>query len=450
MESAGYGPATCQNRGDEMHRSAVVILTVLLPLGLIAAPALADEDGKYYYLNNRLQGGEADEVFAYGASDDEVFVGDWDGDGIDTLGVRRGDTYYLNNRLSGGGADEVFSYGRQGDEVFVGDWDGDGIDTLGLRRGKTFYVSNRLRGGTADKVFPYGRHNDRVLVGDWDGDGSDSFGVRRGDRYHLNNRLEGGRPDTTFNYGQADDLVYTGDWDGDGIDTLGVRRGSTYHLNNRLRGGRADASFSYGAAGDITLVGDWDGDGRDTLGVRRNQPPLTLASFSGSGNDVISYNFDDVGPAIAEISHEGSSNFVVWAFNSKGEHSDLLVNEIGDYAGTVAANFDSSAGSHRGFDVRADGDWSIVIKDVAATSGFSPSGGGGVGDDVRRATRPAGETVRFEHSGSSNFIIWAVNSRGDRFDLLVNEIGDYSGRHRVPSGTAWLEIRADGRWTATW
>ena len=43
-----------------------------------------------------------------------------------------GDTADL--QLSTGTADLVFSYGEPSDTAFVGDWDGDGVDGIGVRR----------------------------------------------------------------------------------------------------------------------------------------------------------------------------------------------------------------------------------------------------------------------------------------------------------------------------
>ncbi|MEE6283343.1 ThuA domain-containing protein, partial [Georgenia sp. MJ170] len=80
-----------------------------------------------------------------------------------------------------------FKYGRITDEVYVGDWDGDGTDSIAVRRGNEFFVSNAPRGGDADWTFRYGRPGDVVLVGDWDGDGRDTFAVRRGNEYHVKN-----------------------------------------------------------------------------------------------------------------------------------------------------------------------------------------------------------------------------------------------------------------------
>ena len=83
---------------------------------------------------------------------DEVLVGDWDGDGIDTFAVRRGNTFFIKNAINAGAADETIVYGRVGDEVLVGDWDADGIDTFIVRRGNTFFVKNTIGAGPADEV----------------------------------------------------------------------------------------------------------------------------------------------------------------------------------------------------------------------------------------------------------------------------------------------------------
>ncbi|MBM6979718.1 MAG: nuclease, partial [Actinomyces succiniciruminis] len=90
--------------------------------------------GGQYHIKNSLTGGKADQVVIYGKPTDTVLVGDWNGNGKDTLAVRRGGTYYIKNSLSGGAADFVQAYGRVNDKAIVGDWNGDGKDTLGVVR----------------------------------------------------------------------------------------------------------------------------------------------------------------------------------------------------------------------------------------------------------------------------------------------------------------------------
>ncbi|WP_152187929.1 alpha/beta hydrolase [Georgenia satyanarayanai] len=208
-------------------------------------------------------------AFRYGRATDEVLIGDWDGDGNDTITLRRGREFHVSDAQRGGDAARTFSYGRAGDVVLVGDWDGDGVDTLAVRRGNEYHLKNSVTGGSADVVVRYGRAGDEVVVGDWDGDGKDTLTVRRGREYHVRNSLSAGPAQQVLTYGRATDVVLAGDWDADGEDTFAMRRGNVYHVKNSISGGDADRVQTYGRAGDEVFVGDWNGDGRDTLGVRR-------------------------------------------------------------------------------------------------------------------------------------------------------------------------------------
>lgn len=61
----------------------------------------------------------------------------------------------------------------------VGDWDGNGTDTVGLHRGASFFLRNSNASGNADLVALYGNGGDRGVAGDWDGNGSSGIGVYR-------------------------------------------------------------------------------------------------------------------------------------------------------------------------------------------------------------------------------------------------------------------------------
>ncbi|PFG20355.1 hypothetical protein ATL40_1953 [Serinibacter salmoneus] len=288
----------------------------------IAAGGEVGGSGQQYFLNDQW-GGEANHAFNYGRVSDQVYVGDWDGDGRDTLAVRRGQTYYFSNGLGAGAADVVVNYGRASDVVYVGDWDGDGRDTLAVRRGRDYHIKNSLNGGGADAVVPYGRSSDVVLVGDWDGDGDDTLAVRRGQTYHVKNTLTAGAADRVFNYGRTTDRVYVGDWNRDSRDTFGVRRGRTYYLANSLSGGSADRVVTYGRDADTTIVGDWNGDGSSTLGVRR--PPAAPIKF-GDGTHLVGADI----PAGVYRS-QGAEYGCYWERlgGVSGEWDELLANEWG-------------------------------------------------------------------------------------------------------------------------
>ena len=152
--------------------------------------------------------------------------------------------------------------------VLVGDWNGDGKDTLAFHKGSRFTYSNTTDLSDATS-FIYGRAGDVPLVGDWNGDGKDTFAIRRGATFHLKNSLSGGTAEATITYGRAGDVPLVGDWNGDGKDTFAIRRGDTVHLKNSLSGGTADETKQFGTAGSVLIFGDWDGNGTDTPGVLR-------------------------------------------------------------------------------------------------------------------------------------------------------------------------------------
>ena len=199
----------------------------------------------------------------------QVFAGDWDGDGIDTLAWRERNLFTFTGANRDGGGEWLHMwYGLPTDEAFVGDWDGDGIDTIGVRRGNQFHLTNGFDGRAAE-IFWYGKSTDDVVAGDVDGDGDDTVSVRRGNAFHLNNALNGGDADLVIHYGTAGDSFLLGDINGDGTDSVVIRRGSQYHLKYTLATGNADEVVSLGDPADAAVLGDWDGDGVDTLGVVR-------------------------------------------------------------------------------------------------------------------------------------------------------------------------------------
>ncbi|MDO4242229.1 MAG: hypothetical protein Q4C85_00435 [Actinomyces sp.] len=259
---------------------AACLLTLLVPASTpapaAAAEACAASDRCSFYLANSWRSGGADIAFAVGGTSATALMGDWDGDGTDTAGLRRTNAFTLlsANRTCAPAAG--LAYGRAWDTVLVGDWDGNGTDTPAVRRANVYHLSNTLAGGAADSVVGYGRAADEVFVGDWDGDGTDTLALRRGNVFYLKNSLASGQADVVFGYGRAGDEILVGDWDGNGTDTLAVRRSSQWHIRNDLRSGPAQQVVAYGRASDTALVGDWDGDGTDSPGVYRGTRAETV------------------------------------------------------------------------------------------------------------------------------------------------------------------------------
>jgi hypothetical protein len=211
-------------------------------------------------------------LYGFGDADDQYLVGDWDGDGRDNIGVRRGRELFLDTNFDAY-ADIIFTYGfgNADDQYLVGDWDGDGRDNIAVRRGRELFLDTNFD-PSAEIIFTYGFGNadDQYFAGDWDGDGRDNIAVRRGRELFLDTNFDPSAEIIfTYGFGNADDQYFAGDWDGNGRDDIGVRRGTTLFLDYN-RDPSADLVFSYGLPSDAAwLFGDFDGDGIDNVAVRR-------------------------------------------------------------------------------------------------------------------------------------------------------------------------------------
>ncbi|NNC91833.1 MAG: hypothetical protein HKN80_05015 [Acidimicrobiia bacterium] len=237
---------------------------------------LVEPNGRWHL---RIEG-QADRTFWYGAPGDVPLFGDWDGDGLATPGAWRqgagGGFAYLTNALPANGAVGVaqfdFFFGIPGDQVFVGDWNGDNRDTLGLNRGgRIFLTDTNGSGGEAVPTnydFFFGVAGDRAFGGDADGDGDDGIFLYRettGLVYYTNETPATGVASTadTFFFGSASDQFIAGDWDEDGVDSAGIYRSSNtnvYLSNTNASGGApapTDLSYGWGSAGWLPVSGRW-------------------------------------------------------------------------------------------------------------------------------------------------------------------------------------------------
>src|SRR5215212_1091428 len=165
----------------------------------------------------------------FGQSGDLAVVGDWDGNGINTPGVFNpaSGQWQLTNGIKGLNVNNstppvnfTFIFGQVGDTPIAGDWDGNGIDGVGLFRtgNSNFILSNGFQGTIDIKPFIFGSLGSRAIAGDWDGDGIDTIGVFSPNTgvMALNNvnSTGNGVGDIVFNFGQSGDIPLAGDWDG--------------------------------------------------------------------------------------------------------------------------------------------------------------------------------------------------------------------------------------------
>ena len=180
----------------------------------VATPGLYRQSDGFVYLRNSNSQGVADVTFFFGNPGDYPLVGDFNGNGRDTVSIFRQSEarVYVVNKLgtnggSLGAADYSFLFGNPGDTPFVGDFNGDGIDTVGLHRASSgfVYFRNSLTQGMADWSFFYGNPGDVILAGDWDGDGDDTVAVYRPSTGRVYVNLENSS-------GVADYTLYVGNY----------------------------------------------------------------------------------------------------------------------------------------------------------------------------------------------------------------------------------------------
>jgi hypothetical protein len=233
--------------------------------------------GQTFYLRNSNTSGPADLTAFYGAPGDLPVVGDWDGNGTDTIGIFRPSQgmFYLRNSNTPGNVDIAVYYGSPGDLPVAGDWDGDGIDTIGIFRPShgAFYLRNSNSPGPVDIAVFYGSPGDLPAVGDWNGDGVDTIGIFRPSHgaFYLRNFNTPGPVNITVFYGAPGDQPAVGDWNANGVDTIGIFRPSqnAFYLRNSNTPGPIDITAFYGTVGDLAVTGDWNGDNTDTIGFYR-------------------------------------------------------------------------------------------------------------------------------------------------------------------------------------
>lgn len=318
-----------------------------------------------------------------------------------------------------GGESTGFLFGNPGDIPFVGDWDCDGDETPGLyRQADGFvYLRNSNAQGVADIRFFFGNPGDVPLAGDFNNDSCDSVGIYRPAEgsVHIINRLganEGGLgpADQTFFFGNPGDKPFVADFNGDGFDTIGLHRETTglVYYRNSNTAGNAEAQFIFGDPGDKIVAADWTEKGYESVALFR---PSTSAMF------------------LRDTNSQGNADFTDFFFSvSTGLP---VAGEFGQLPG----------GSNPPVD-------------------FAPFTISGSGSDVIPLSVPGDgpALVDLSHNGSSNFIVRSLDSGLVFIDLLVNEIGSYSGRRglnvghfsfSVPDLIRNLEIDADGAWSVT-
>jgi anionic cell wall polymer biosynthesis LytR-Cps2A-Psr (LCP) family protein len=349
-------------------------------------------DGFVYLRNSNTQGGA--DISFFGNPGDIALAGDFNGDGCDTVSLYRPSesrVLVINHLGADGGplglADYSYVLGNPGDRPFVGDFNGDGIDTIGLHRESTglVYLHNTHSEGAADLEFYVGEPSDLLVMGDWTGDGVDTPAVfRPGDRtMYLWYANASGPADEHFTWGEPEWVPVAGLFgpvsSGVSVNLPGAPQGaaraveSLYlelpaapHLPEGMRSHLAGLST---APGSTTVDGSYSGD--IAYGAH-----LAVVTTTSPGPDTILLVSDDGSEWRVVGAHLASQGRTRWYGGST-----RFVAVIGaDIGGDPDPMFS-----------RAD---SVTI--ISLVPGADPSTGAIVGiprDTVVRVPYPNGETV---------------------------------------------------------
>lgn len=238
------------------------------------------------------------EVFGFGWADTEPIVGDWNGDGIDEVGVynREGNNFVIKN----GANYDVIGLGWDDVTPLVGDWNGDGKDDVGVRGPYGQWALWNSNTDSADILGEFGGFGSKAIVGDWNGDGKDDVGVYNPfENYFV---IKNGARYDRIHLGWNDVIPMVGDWNGDGMDDIGVYDPNTgqWAVGNDPTTARI---FGFGWAGTEPIVVDWNGDGTDEVGVY-NRAGNNFLIQNGASYYVIGLGWNGVIPLVGDWSTE--------------------------------------------------------------------------------------------------------------------------------------------------
>lgn len=180
------------------------------------------------------------QVLTYGLAGDKPLLGNWTTQATGPeVGVFRslpnGTGEFILNSTGNGSyspADEVIPYGLATDKPVVGDWLGQGLDSVGVFRalpdGTGEFILHTTSGNSyspGDEVIHFGLSSDIPVIGDWNSDGTDKVGVFRDgvfvlDTQGLRQYVPGSS--SVFTFGSAGDTPIAADWNLSGTSKVGV------------------------------------------------------------------------------------------------------------------------------------------------------------------------------------------------------------------------------------
>jgi len=150
--------------------------------------------------------------------------------------------------------------------------------------------------------------------------------------------------------GNSNFIVYILDSDGETVD----------YIANEIGVFEGKAAVEIEIKGNyllnVTADSNWEINIEQPRNLAGTHTPLTI---NGQGRDVKTFSVNK-GLAIFNMTHNGSSNFIIELLNSEGSVEDYLVNEIGIFEGSTAVNIPET-GVYL-LNINADGGWEVSIE----------------------------------------------------------------------------------------
>jgi Tol biopolymer transport system component len=279
------------NQTRRTNNAAVDVLPSWQPvLGIDTVGVYRPSTGQWLLRTSNTAGAPNITLTFGGQPGDLPVTGDWNGDGQTDIGIFRNGTFLLGvlktqdfcipcAPVTSVEAQPEFTFGQAGDRPIAGDWDGDGMDEVGVYRDgtspspSTFLL--RVRKITFSRPCPacplvptttfvteshfFGNQGDLPVAGDWDNDGKDTIAVFHADPdgvFLLTNDFSEAEASSSF--GALGDLPVAGGWNPPVPDRVGLFHPSTATFSLATSfAAPPNIVFTFGSAGDLPVTGHW-------------------------------------------------------------------------------------------------------------------------------------------------------------------------------------------------